>query len=33
MVSKINEKAFHQSRFFSLVTKEMEKNFIVKYIQ
>ena len=33
MVSKINGKAFHHSRFFSLITKETEKNVMPEYIQ
>ena len=33
MVYKINEKAFHHSSFFSSITKETEKKFVVKYIQ
>ena len=33
MVFKTDGKAFHQSSFFSLITKETEKKFMVKYIQ
>ena len=33
MASKINGKDFHRNSFFSLITKETEKDFMLKYIQ